>query len=247
MYDLNALFWILSAVVILMASVLKGITGFGFALIAVPLLSLFLPLHMLIPAMSLFNLFASIHLLLKIKVNLKFRYFLPMFLASLAGIPVGVYALENLNENLLQLLVGIVILVFTVMLFLMGNRDPKYKHKPIVFAGFLGGFLGSSISLSGPPIALAMSRKKYSKNLFRANFAVFGVLSSLFTSVVYLIKGILIATSLKFATFLFPFLLLGTALGNQIAKNIHYKPFRKIVLIINLVVGLAVVITVIAG
>ena len=241
MYEIDTLFWILSAVVILLSAVLKGITGFGFALMAVPLLSLFLPVHMLIPAMSLFNMFASIYLLSKIKIKLKARYYLPMFLASLAGIPVGVYAFENLNENLLQILVGVVILVFSLILLFGGKKTPRFQHKTIVFAGFLGGLLGSGTSISGPPIALAMNRKKYSRNLFRANFAIFGLLSSFFTSLAYLLKGFLVVASVKFTAFLFPLLLIGTGLGNRLAVNIRHEPFRKMVLIINLLVGIAVV------
>ncbi len=241
MTEITASIWILSAVVILMASVLRGLTGFGFALFSVPLLSFVLPIDILVPSMSLFNILASIYLLLKIRVKLKARYFLPMFIASLAGIPIGVYALQHLNEEVLRIMVGIVIVVFSLLLIFGKDKDPRFKNKPVVFAGFLSGILGSSISISGPPVALAMNRKKYSKDLFRANFTVFGLLSSLLTSVVYIIKGILVTASIKFTAFFFPLLLLGSSLGNRWAKNIKQEKFRKVVIVLNFVTGLAVV------
>ncbi|MDZ7774492.1 MAG: hypothetical protein U5L09_02190 [Bacteroidales bacterium] len=49
------------------------------------------------------------------------------------------------------------------------------------------------------------------------------------------------AASVKFTAFLFPLLLIGTVLGNRLAVNIRHEPFRKMVLIINLLVGIAVV------
>lgn len=241
MTEITASIWILSAVVILTAAVLKGLTGFGFALFAVPLLSVMIPIQVLVPSMTLFNLLASIYLLMKIRVKLKTRYFLPMFVASLAGIPIGVYALQTLNEEVLRLLVGTVIVVFSMLLLLGNKREPRYKSKPIVFAGFLSGILGSSVSIDGPPIAFAMNRKKYSKNLFRANFAIFGLLTSFFTSITFFIKGILVAASFKFTAFLFPLLLVGSGLGNRWAKNIKQEKFRKVVIVLNFVTGLAVV------
>lgn len=242
MNEITAIAWILSAVVILMASVLKGVTGFGFALFAVPILSLLLPIHMLIPAMILFNFLASLYLLIQIKVKLQAKYFIPMFLASLAGIPIGVYALQDLNEMLLRLVVGLVIVVFSLLLFFRRNHEPRHKNKPIVFAGFLSGLLGSSISLSGPPIAFAMSNKGYRKNRFRANFAIFGMLSSLFTAITYLLKGIIQIASVKFTVYLFPLLLIGSRLGNHWAGRIKNEKFKKIVIGINFITGLTVVI-----
>ena len=242
MNEVAAIVWILSALVILIAAVLKGLTGFGFALFAVPLLSMLLPIQVLIPAMILFNFLASLYLLFQIKVKLQARYFIPMFLASLAGIPIGVYALQNLDEMLLRLVVGLVIVVFTLLLFFRRNHEPRHKNKPIVFAGFLSGMLGSSVSLSGPPIAMAMNNKGYKKNKFRANFAIFGVLSSLFTAVTYFLKGIIQVASLKFTVYFFPLLLVGSQLGNRWARRIKNEKFRRIVLAVNFATGLAVLI-----
>lgn len=242
MDEITAIIWVLSAVVILMASVLKGLTGFGFALFAVPILSMMLPIQVLIPAMSLFNLLASIYLLLQLKVKLEAKYFIPMFLASLLGIPIGVYALQNFDEMLLRILVAIIIVIFSLMLFFRRNHEPRHKNKPIVFAGFLSGILGSSVSLSGPPIALAMNSKGYRKNRFRANFAIFGILSSLFTSIAYLLKGIIVIASVKFTAYFFPLLLIGSKLGNHWARKIKNERFRRIVIAVNFATGLTVLI-----
>jgi hypothetical protein len=194
--------------------------------------------------MSLFNLLASIYLLIQIKVKLEARYFIPMFLASLVGIPFGVYALQHFNETLLRFLVGLVIVVFSLLLYFGNNKEPRLKSKPIVFAGFISGLLGSSVSLSGPPIALAMNRKKYTKDLFRSLFAVFGVLSSFFTLVGYALEGIVLAASVKFTAFLFPLLMVGSKLGDRWARNLKQDKFRKIVIALNFFTGVAVIVTI---
>ncbi len=139
--------WIISIVVVLMAAFLKGMTGFGFALLAVPLLSLLFPIQSLIPAMTLFNLITSVYILASIRLKLKAKYFLPMLLASFVGIPIGVYVLTYFPEQMLELAAGISIFSISIV-FLLGSNQAipeKRRKKPIVFAGFLSGLLTSSM------------------------------------------------------------------------------------------------------
>ena len=50
----------LSMLIILAASFIQSLTSFGFALIALPLLSLFLPLHQAVPIIVIFSLFVCV-------------------------------------------------------------------------------------------------------------------------------------------------------------------------------------------
>ena len=236
--------WLISAVVVLMAAMLKGMTGFGFALLAVPLLSLLFPMQSLIPAMTLFNLITSVYILSSIKLKIKAKYFLPMLLSSFVGIPIGVYALTYFPEKTLELAAGISIFSIS-MVFLLGGNKPvpeKRRGKPIIFAGFLSGLLTSSMSIGGPPIALAMNRKGYSKESFRKIFALVSVINASISSLLYLAKGIFIAFSLKFVFFLLPVIVVGTKVGDILSGKVDQLVFRKIVLTLNLALGLFIIV-----
>lgn len=236
--------WIISIVVVLMAAFLKGMTGFGFALLAVPLLSLLFPIQSLIPAMTLFNLITSVYILASIRLKLKAKYFLPMLLASFVGIPIGVYVLTYFPEQMLELAAGISIFSISIV-FLLGSNQAipeKRRKKPIVFAGFLSGLLTSSMSIGGPPIALAMNRKGYSKESFRKIFALISVINAAISSVLYVVHGIFVAFSLKFALFLFPVILIGTKLGDNFSQKVNQLFFKKIILYVNLLLGLFIIV-----
>lgn len=236
--------WIISAVVVLMASFLKGLTGFGFALVALPLLTLFFPMQVLVPAMTIFNLLSSVYILAHIRLKVSAKYILPMLLTSFVGIPAGVYVLKYFPEKTLELTTGVSIFAVS-MVFFLGNGNElseSKKEKPILFAGFLSGFMASSMSIGGPPVALAMNRKGYSKESFRKIFALISIANALVSSVLYVVKGIFVAFSLKFAVFLFPVLLLGSRIGDIWSKRINQAQFKKAVLIFNMALGLFIIV-----
>lgn len=235
--------WLISILVILMASLLKGMTGFGFALLALPILTIFFPMQALVPAMTLFNLFTSLYILANIKLKIEYKYLLPMLLASFIGIPAGVQILQYLPERTMELTTGISIFSLSMVFLLSGNKEipESRKKKPIVFAGFLSGFMASSMSIGGPPIALAMNRKGYTKERFRKMFALVSVINAVIATVLYVAKGIFVAFSLKFAAFLFPVMLIGSKLGDVLSNRVNQVQFKKMILYLNMVLGLFIV------
>lgn len=236
--------WLISVIVILMASLLKGMTGFGFALLALPILTVFFPMQALVPAMTLFNMFTSIYILANIKLKIEYKYLLPMLAASFIGIPAGVQILQYLPEQTMELTTGISIFSLSMVFLLSGKREvpESRKKKPIVFAGFLSGFMASSMSIGGPPIALAMNRKGYTKERFRKMFALVSVINAVIATALYVAKGIFVAFSLKFAVFLFPVMLLGSKLGDVLSKKVNQAQFKRMILYLNMVLGLFIVV-----
>jgi len=243
MFDLAFIPIVLTIFIILLAATLKGITGFGFALFAVPLLSLIFPMTMLVPALALFNVITSVYILFGLKEKVKWYYIVPMFVASLGGIPLGIYALEYLNEDTLKIIAGIMVIIFSLKL-LKGVKLAKKRIKlPVVFAGFLSGILTSSISIGGPPLVIAFTRKGYNKEIFRSIFSWFTVFSSLFASVAFYMKGMMTNDAITFAVVAIPLLIMGSGWGSKIAQRIQQEQFRKLVIYINIFTGVVIVLS----
>lgn len=243
MFELQVYLLVLSAIIIFAASVVKGVTGFGFALLAVPLLSLIFPIAMLVPAMVLFNLITSFFILVKIHEKIKWYYIVPMFVASLGGIPLGIYALAYLDAQTLKLIIGGIIFIFSLKM-LKGVKLAKKNIKlPIVFAGFVSGLLTSSVSIGGPPLVIAMIRKGYNKEVFRALLSWFNVFTCLFSSVAFYVKGFMTPDSMKLAIFSLPLLFLGSAWGSKISTKFDQKQFKRIVILLNAFTGLLIVVS----
>ncbi|MFA8435451.1 MAG: sulfite exporter TauE/SafE family protein [Marinifilaceae bacterium] len=234
---------LLCATVILSASVVKGMTGFGFALLAVPFLSLIVPMQVLVPAMSLFNLFTSIVILLKLRERIKAYYFIPMFIASLGGIPLGIFALEYVSSDVLRLITGILVVIFSLKMLGKMKLAGRLRKYPIFFAGFVSGILNSAISVGGPPLVIAMNRKGYSKEMFRGVFAWFSTFSAFFTTAAFLMKGMLGHQSINLVLFTTPLLFLGSFMGSRWSGKIEPEKFKKMVIGLNIVTGVFIVVT----
>jgi len=243
MHDITIIQIVLCATVILSAAFVKGMTGFGFALLAVPFLSMIFPMQVLVPAMSLFNLITSLVILFKLKEKIKAYYFIPMFVASLGGIPLGVYALEYMSSETLRLITGILVVLFSLQMLGKVKLAKHFLKYPIVFAGFISGILGSAISVGGPPLVIAMNRKGYQKDRFRGVFAWFSTFSSFFTTAAFIMKGMIEMESVNLALFCLPILFFGSHLGSKLSGNIEPEKFRKIVIGINIITGTFIVVS----
>jgi uncharacterized membrane protein YfcA len=243
MHDITVIQIILCGIVVLSAAVVKGMTGFGFALLAVPFLSLIFPMQVLVPAMSLFNLITSLVILFKLKEKIKAYYFIPMFIASIAGIPLGIYALEYVSSDTLRLMTGIMVIIFSIRMLGKVRLAKRFLKYPIVFAGFISGLLNSCISVGGPPLVIAMNRKGYSKDRFRGVFAWFSTFSSFFTTAAFMMKGMIETESINLALFCLPILFFGSHLGSKFSGKIQPEKFRKMVIGINIITGTFIVIS----
>lgn len=243
MFDLAFITIVLTIIIIFAASMLKGITGFGFALIAVPLLSLIFPMSMLVPAFAMSNVITSTYILFGLKEKAKWYYIVPMFVASLGGIPLGIYALEYMHEDTLKIVTGLIVIIFSLKLLKGVGLAKKRIKLPVFFAGFLSGILTSSVSIGGPPLVIAMSRKGYNKEIFRGIFSWFTVFTSLFATVAFYVRGFLTPETIKFTALALPLLILGSGWGNKIAQKIHQEQFRKLVIYVNVITGVIIIIT----
>ncbi|WP_025864765.1 sulfite exporter TauE/SafE family protein [Prolixibacter bellariivorans] len=144
--------WVFIAIVILFASVLKGLTGFGFALLAMPFLLIFYPAKLVIPVLTLFNLLTSTQIILKIP-NLKLnRYTLKIPIWGIIGTLPGVVLLNFVEDRPFKIFVGSMLIIVSFA-FLKGFRFRiKDPLRGSVTAGLTSGFLGAS-----PPSAVLPS------------------------------------------------------------------------------------------
>src|SRR5512136_2845216 len=87
--------------VVFLASILSGMTGFGFGLIAVPLLTIILPPQVVVPLVRLQSLWSSGIVVLEGRHWLNLRSMWLIIAASLVSLPLGAYLLVIWDANTL--------------------------------------------------------------------------------------------------------------------------------------------------
>ena len=89
------------SIIIGLGSFTQGLTGFGLALVSVPLLSLFLDVKLAIPLAGLFGWLVTFPIVWKMKAHIQFKTAFILFLGSLPGSFIGADLLKQLPSNII--------------------------------------------------------------------------------------------------------------------------------------------------
>ena len=229
--------WLFVLTIIFISGIVKGTTGFGFALFSIPLLVHFIPRN-LVPLVMFFNLFSSLQIVLlasRLKLN---RRILLLSFTGIAGVILGSLVLKFAPEVWLELFTSIVLIVLAV-LFLTGYRFKIRKIKRgNALAGFVSGFVGGSTSVSGPPLALFLTSLSIDTGYFRFTFAWFSIITASVAILDYIKIGVVEFHTLKLFIISIPLLIVSIWLGKLISTRIQQNLFYKGVIIISLLAGI---------
>lgn len=213
----------------LFASFFQGITGFGSALIASPLSLLVLDKFIVVSSLSIIGLVLNAFLFWKIKQPINLKLLIPLCLASVIGMPFGIWILKTVPINLIQIIAGSLAILFTLIIFFTKISLPQNKIF-ISAAGLFSGLLQTSISMSGPPAVMLLASISVEKNQMRKTLAAFFLWMNLISLPFFIFSKTISFQSVSFGLYTLPFVFLGAYLGNKVVEKIPQKSFRLLVL-----------------
>lgn len=230
---------ILILLVIFISTLLRSAFGFGNALIAMPLLILLLDLKTATPLVALVGIVTALVMLLREWRQLEIREVLSLLLASLAGIPVGLYLLVSLPENIIKGILGLVLILFGVF-NLTGITLPKLKGKWLALPfGFFSGILGGAYNANGPPIVIYGLLRAWNKKKFRVTLQGYFLLTGAVVSAGHGLSGLWSRQVLIYFLISLPVVVLGVLAGGRLAKRFSEEQFNRALNLILVTLGLA--------
>jgi uncharacterized protein len=228
------------AAVVGAASFLGGVTGFGYSLVATPLLLILgFPLPFIVTA----NL--AIAFITRISVAVRFRDAVSrgrvaaLILGSIPGLWLGTQVLKAVDPAGIKVAAGVIVMLAAVLLARSVDAPPprRIPGAPGV-AGFFGGFLGASTSLNGVAPVLLLARDKAKPRTFIADLALYFVVSNGIGLAVLAIEGAFRDDALYPAgLFWLPWSLAGNWLGVYLGPRLPEAAFRRLTLAVVFVAG----------
>lgn len=209
------------------------VSGFGFALISTPLLSLILSPKEAIILLPILTVILRIVTMYRVRNHFDAKLLKTIMIGWIIGVVPGSYVLYFLTVKQLQVFLGICLLAAT---YLMGKQyyvPIKNKTLGRIGAGLGAGFFGTSTSVSGPPIVLYLLNEDLPKDYVRGNMIwIFGI-GNLTSAIMNVISGNAKAIT-DWNTFLLmvPVVLLAAYAGEFAFKFVNKELFRKISLTI---------------
>jgi uncharacterized membrane protein YfcA len=228
------------SLIIFFAFLTRALTGFGSALISVPLLALLFDLQFVVPLESVLEVGFTVLLISKVYPKIHKRTLLPMIGGALLGTLLGTYLLRTLGDPLLKRVLGAFVLLFAFY-FWRGDRAERSRNLSAnwgILAGAGGGILGGLFGTSGPPFVAYLAYKLKEKEVLRASLIGMFAADYAWRTLVFAFSGLLTVKLFTFALFLTPALVFGTILGHKSHVRVTEGQFRKIVAGILLISGI---------
>ncbi len=158
--------------ILALAYFIRGIAGFGSGLIAIPILTLMLPLSIVVPLMVSLDYVASLSHGLKNRNDIQWKELLPLIPFSLAGVVIALFFLSKSDGLLLTRAMGVFIILFALYT-LSGFTLKKGVAKGWgALAGFSGGMIGTMFGTGGPLYVTYFKARGLEKTVFRSTLAV---------------------------------------------------------------------------
>jgi len=228
---------ILICFILFVAGWVQGVSGFGSALIAIPLLSLIIDIKMAVPLCSLASTVIATYMTLQLRNSFDLKKIGPLCMGSIPGIAVGATLLKTVPSHIIETVMGVFLIVYGLY-NLFFTIPPKRIHRRWGYlAGFLTGAIGAALSAGGPPTIIYTTLNNWTKDEIKATLSGFFCFASYIVIVAHLVTGV--TTLDVFKTFLVsgPFILLGTALGTYCYRFFKKDVYLKVVFVCLIAMG----------
>ena len=232
---------LLPALIVFIAVFTQSLAGFGVALVAMALLPTLVSIQVATPLVALVGLTLETFLLIRYRSALNIRAVLPLALAAMIGIPLGVWALKEIDERLILRVLGVVIAAYALYA-LPGFRLPELRSPAwAYFAGLIAGALGGAYNTAGPPVIVYGDCKRWPPAEFKSNLQGFFLVASVFVALGHALSGNFTPQVWRYFLWSLPAVALGFLLGTALDRYINPLVFRKIVLVLLVILGVRLI------
>jgi uncharacterized membrane protein YfcA len=232
---------LLIVTIVFFAALVQTLSGFGFALIVMPLMAIVLGLRTAAPLVALAGLTVYTVNLIRYRQAVNLREVLRLSAGSALGIPVGVWALANVDESLVKALLGLILVAYA--LYALARRPATRLCSPrwVYPAGFVAGCLGGAYNTAGPPVIVYASLRRWPRGEFRAVLQAFFLFNAALIVASHYLAHHLTADVLTFYLYAAPAVLLGILTGSHFDARLNADRFRTLVMIMILLLGLSLI------
>ena len=225
------------------AGFVQGLSGFAFGLTALSFWAWVID-PQLAAVLAVSGAFTGqIIAVLSVRRGFEPKRLAPFVLGGLAGIPLGILLLPRLDADWFKALLGALLVVWCPVMLVAKNlpRITAGGRLADAAVGLGGGLMGGLGGFTGVLPTLWCTLRRYERDVQRSviqnfNLAMLGV-----TMATYLASGLVTRATLPMLAVVLPAMLIPTLLGTRIYLGISEAAFRRLVLGLLTVSGLALI------
>lgn len=211
-----------------LAGTVRGFSGFGSALVYVPLMSALYSPQIAVGSLIMIDLAGSIMLLATVWRHTEWRAVLPMAAAGIVAAQFGAVILQY--ADVITLRWAIVVIVLGVVVLLASGW--RYHGKPTLpitlFVGVLSGLLGGSMQISGPPVIAYWLGGLQEVMVIRANFVSYFALLNTGSLWTFIARGLISPEAIAIALLTGPLQIFTTWIGTRLFAIASAEVYRRV-------------------
>jgi len=229
-------FAILTIVVALgLGGFVKGATGSGAPLIAVPVIAAFYDVRFAIVVMVVPNIVLNVMQVWSYREHVTGRgVALWMCVGAVPGMAIGTLLLSRLPAEALKLGLGVILVIYLVLRlvdpdFALPRRVALRLSLPV---GLLGGILQGAAGMSGPLAMLFLSTQSLARPVFIATISIFYLTNAVVQAPALWVEGLLTAEGMIFSTIALVPVLVAMPLGGRVGRRMSTETFNRWILVL---------------
>lgn len=230
--------YILASGILLFAGFTQGVTGFGSALLAIPLLTLFIDIKTAVPLCSLHGLLITGFLSFRLRNHIDGRKILPLIIGCIPGVAAGVFFLKKAPPDLLAASMGTMLIGYSTYRLLCKPTKRVIHPTWAYIAGFFTGAIGSALSAGGPPTIIYTTLTGWSKDSIKASLSAFFLAGGLLITSAHALNGLTTLAVLHLFGVTVPAVIIGVITGSILYEKIDTQQYIRLLLIILIIMGL---------
>ena len=234
------IWWIIASVC---AFFVKGLCGFANTLVFTTILSFGNNNINISPVELILGYPTNAILAWKERKSIKWSISIPLSILVILGSIPGILFLKNADTEIIKIIFGFVIILIGVEMLMREIQTKKHEQSKLVLAviGILSGILCGLYGI-GALLGAYVNRVTDDSSSFKANICVVFLVENTMRIVLYAFWGIITFDIVKQAVVLVPVMLIGLFLGIKSSTVLDEKIVKRIVLIMLIVSGAALVI-----
>lgn len=221
---------IVQVVCILFCSALiRQITGFGHALLAIPLVTLVAGIRVASPLVTLAGVVIGVVATLTSWQHVDRPALWRLVTASVLGIPLGIWLFQFAPEMLITRVLGTLLIGYSGYSLLTPTLPTVQPGLSTWLFGFVAGVLGGAYNTSGPSIVIYGSLTRWPPQRFRATLQPYFLLTSLVSASGQWAAGLWTPAVLTLFVWALPAVALGLCIGERINVQLSPRLFQRII------------------
>lgn len=220
-----------AAAIVFGAFVVRGVSGFGAGMVAIPLLVFVIPIHAAVPAMGLLVFLLFVFLSIRDRHDVVVDELKRLVPPTLVGVAAGALVFKSLDGALLLKLLGAFIICFAAYTLAVQHFGlPQVRCSPrwALPVGFAGAAVDTMFGGGGGTLVVVyMHMRGIGRAQFRATVAALWFFEMIARIGGYALSGYYTLSTLILAALLLPVMLAGTYVGERIGDRLSQRTFSR--------------------